>query len=528
MNKSLTLLLALVLLPFSVSSETVVRISDPEHWEPKALSAYVGQTVTFSVPFYVCDNSSGLTVAPRRLYSPTNQELPGSDEYEALRVLNSEKYPTLSGVSGYHRMGERIHNLRVRVNSTTSLTYVSGTWVGNSRLEMQEGPNMAHLDMYGKHQLLVCGFNLEYYLTEAFDPYSSMGPDDSEEHQLQREKVGQALTLINADLFGFVEVQQGPGALREIAQDLTTHTGRRFDYVTDGSAVDGTYTKSGYVYCSDVIEPVYPMVEVEAVVKHRKKIMLFRVRETGEQFIFSINHFKAKSGSASGLDADQGDGQGLYNSSRKREAQEVLARCQTFAQSVSDPDILIMGDLNAYAKEDPITTFTRAGLYDLHRYCHADSSYSYTFHGQAGYLDHAICSPSLLRQVTGMTAFHINSDENDRYTYDKSNDGTMFRCSDHDPVIVGLALDSTRTSIPEVYVNSLEVLTNRQNIIIRNADKPEYPAWVRMVSVDGRELLFTDIHTDEYEVALPTAAGVYIVIVYAGNQQVYRSKVIVP
>ena len=38
-------------------------------------------------------------------------------------------------------------------------------------------------------------------------------------------------------------------------------------------------------------------------------------------------------------------------------------------------------------------------------------AYSYVFDGQAGYLDHALSSPSLVGKVTGADDWHINADE---------------------------------------------------------------------------------------------------------------------
>ena len=128
-----------------------------------------------------------------------------------------------------------------------------------------------------------------------------------------------------------------------------------------------------------------------------------------------------------------------------KEAESVLFHYDIDRGYYGDDDILIMGDLNAYAMEDPITVLREGGMIDLHRAFHADSSYSYVYHGYAGYLDHALCNSTLYPSVTGMVAYHINSDEKDSYAYDNSNDLTMFRCSDHDPVIVGLRLDSVRT-----------------------------------------------------------------------------------
>ena len=47
-------------------------------------------------------------------------------------------------------------------------------------------------------------------------------------------------------------------------------------------------------------------------------------------------------------------------------------------------------------------------------------AYSYVFDGQAGYLDHALASASLLAQVTGAADWHINADEPDVLDYDTS------------------------------------------------------------------------------------------------------------
>src|SRR4030095_7460075 len=74
-------------------------------------------------------------------------------------------------------------------------------------------------------------------------------------------------------------------------------------------------------------------------------------------------------------------------------------------------------------------------------------AYSYTFDGQAGYLDHALANTSMLGQVTGAADWHINSDEPDVLDYDTTFkppeqealwEPNAYRTSDHDPVVVGL------------------------------------------------------------------------------------------
>jgi len=64
-----------------------------------------------------------------------------------------------------------------------------------------------------------------------------------------------------------------------------------------------------------------------------------------------------------------------------------------------DPDILILGDLNAYSKEDPIRILTNASLTNLlEQFSPLD--YSYVYNGATGYLDHSIASISMSKQVT--------------------------------------------------------------------------------------------------------------------------------
>ena len=86
----------------------------------------------------------------------------------------------------------------------------------------------------------------------------------------------------------------------------------------------------------------------------------------------------------------------------------------------------------------------------------ATNAYSYVFDGQWGYLDHALASASLVAQVTGAAECHINADEPSvlDYNTDFKSPGQVatlyapdkFRTSDHDPVIVDLALSPAAES----------------------------------------------------------------------------------
>ena len=447
-------------------------------------------------------------------------------EYRTLVSLNSNGSIRLENYwSSYPesqiRTGVKVYNLKAKVYAD-HLVMESGEWRGNLRADLEKG-----IPDVGDYRLLVCGMNLEYYLNQQYDN-SGMGPSSESEHQAQRAKTSKALAKINADLYGFVEIQQGDSAVKEIAADLTKNTGRTFKALPNGTAPNGTYTTALFVYCPDKVKPYGTMQEVRTGVRSRKYMQTFEEIETGERFIFSMNHFKAKSGSGTGDDANKGDGQGQFNATRVAEANGVIDKYRTMSAALEDEDILIMGDLNAYAKEDPITTFLKNGFYDLHRSFHADSSYSYTFGGTAGYLDHAICSATMLGQVTGMAAFTINSDENDRYTYDKSSgDRTMFRCSDHDPVIVGLRLDSTALPDTSVTIENVGLLRGAENFVIRHALDLTAPAYYRIFSISGILMEQGKIVAEEQEIARPTQKGLFIVVLYT-KKETYSFKLINP
>ena len=111
-------------------------------------------------------------------------------------------------------------------------------------------------------------------------------------------------------------------------------------------------------------------------------------------------------------------------------------------------DFLVIGDLNAYIAEDPITALKNAGFTNLVESSGGPNAYSYVWDGQAGALDHALASATLVPQVAETVEWHINADEPAFHDYNvtQTRDPAFFdpdvpyRASDHDPVIVGLDL----------------------------------------------------------------------------------------
>jgi len=196
----------------------------------------------------------------------------------------------------------------------------------------------------------------------------------------------------------------------------------------------------------------------------------FMVNATGAKFTVVVNHLKSKGSDCNDIvigpnpndfDIDTGDGQGNCSQTRRAAAEALVDWLATDPTSSGDPDFIIMGDLNSYAQEDTIDEI-KAGSDDLvgtsddftnliaHFQEDPDNkvyAYSYTFDGQAGYLDYALANASLFPQITGAADWHINSDEPDILDYDTTfkppaqdalYEVNPYRTSDHDPVVVGL------------------------------------------------------------------------------------------
>ena len=123
-------------------------------------------------------------------------------------------------------------------------------------------------------------------------------------------------------------------------------------------------------------------------------------------------------------------------------------------------DFLILGDLNAYSQEDPITTIESAGYDDLIEAFGgtgvADGVYSFNFFSESASLDHALSTPDMTAHVTVAAIWHINSDEPRALDYNNEFNQPLlyspdeFRSSDHDPLVVGLYADSDGDGVLDV------------------------------------------------------------------------------
>ena len=299
-------------------------------------------------------------------------------------------------------------------------------------------------------------------------PTDCRGAENQTEFDRQTAKTVAGILATQADIIGVIEIENdgyGPdSAIQDLVNRLNAATAPGTYAFIDVDAATGQVNalgtdaiKVGFIYQPGVVTPVGTTAALNSVTfvtggdsadRNRPALaQAFKENASGASFVAVVNHLKSK-GSACDV-ADAGDGQGNCNIVRTTAANELAAWLATDPTGSGQPDVIILGDLNSYAKEDPIMALQNAGYINLIDAFNGPDAYSYVFNGQWGYLDYAMGNGALNTQATGVFEYHINADEPNVLDYNtnfKSSGQVVslyapdqFRNSDHDPVLVDLA-----------------------------------------------------------------------------------------
>ena len=435
-----------------------------------------------------------------RLFTGTSIDDPGAPALartlsNSLRQItlddaNSAENPTVLrhpngapfGLSNRFRGGDTVQNAVGVLGYDFNLYRIMPTGPADY---VSSNPRAASPDWVGDLQVAAMS-TLNFFLTLDYPPGNPLdnkcGPsqnvecrgadaDQPTEFTRQRTKLLAALAGFDADVIGLTELENTTGVdpLSDVTNGIVPGLNLLLGagtYAAINTGVIGVDAiRLGLIYKPAVVTPVGTFKILDSIVDPRfldtlsrpSLAQTFEVNATGARFTVALNHLKSKGATCVG-DPDLGDGQGNCNLARKAAARALVDWLATDPTGSGDPDFLIMGDLNSYAKEDPITAI-RAGADDtlgtgddytnlIYTYV-GPYAYSYVFDGQAGYLDHALASYPLAPQATGVTVWHLNADEPDVLDYDTTfkpaaqdalYEPNGFRTSDHDAVIVGLNL----------------------------------------------------------------------------------------
>ncbi|MEM7476383.1 MAG: ExeM/NucH family extracellular endonuclease, partial [Planctomycetota bacterium] len=315
----------------------------------------------------------------------------------------------------------------------------------------------------GQAGVTVASFNVLNYFTTIDDGSNiARGADSAAEFARQESKLVSAIIGLNADVIGLMEIENNLEAENQLVAALNKELGQEafkgcglpegFESAPGGSDA----IRVGIIYRSDRVETTgdVSMINNTAYYHARTPIVQgFQSKSSSRAFQVIVNHFKSKGGAdrADAANKNKGDGQSAYNATRRSQALAICDYIDEVTKVDGSARVLVIGDLNAYGQEDPIDAMRARGLVDLQERLAVPGesgdpaeSFSYIYYGQAGSLDHAIATEAMVADITGVAAWHINSDEPRFLDYNQEyNPAAVFapdpyRSSDHDPVLVGI------------------------------------------------------------------------------------------
>ena len=448
-------------------------------------------------------------------------------------------YPAFNAEDGYLRIGDKLNGLEGALGYSYNLfRLVASNRIDSSDIDHSGWDRVETPELAEAGDLRVASFNVLNFFTtvvggDANPTGSNRGALTVSEFEKQRTKIVSAITRLNADVVGLMEIENnGYGdnsAIANLVEALNAAQPDEADHYRwiaspDGQPIGTDAITVGLIYRPASVTPqgaasliVLPVQQAEALDASGKPVAINQgMRESLLQQFSSpkgdapltlvVNHLKSK-GSACFEDypdyasADPLDGQGHCNALR-------VSAAKVLGESLKDMsgDLLIIGDLNAYGMEDPIRVLTSYdpaaqprqimsasfttlagqpfeesgsalgkgyGFVNLNTRFHGTDTYSYSYEGELGNLDHALANPSLAAKVIGIEDWHINSAESNFFEYGSKYTGQLaksdgpFSASDHDPVLVAIqyplppagviSLDSAAASVEEGSALSLTV-----------------------------------------------------------------------
>ncbi|MBC8033024.1 MAG: ExeM/NucH family extracellular endonuclease, partial [Chitinophagaceae bacterium] len=205
---------------------------------------------------------------------------------------------------------------------------------------------------------------------------TSRGANTLVEFNRQRAKIISAIKALNADIVGLIEIENdGSGsnsAIADLVNGLNAATAPgTYALIADPTGVNGNTgtdeIKQAIIYKPSAVTPS-GLAKADMDPAHNRPpiAQAFISNASGEKFSVVVTHFKSKSCTgASGLNTDQGDGQGCFNQSRKLQSIAFLVFMETVKDYSGDADIIAVGDYNAYGEEDPLDILVNGGLIKL-------------------------------------------------------------------------------------------------------------------------------------------------------------------
>ncbi|GLS24822.1 ExeM/NucH family extracellular endonuclease [Marinibactrum halimedae] len=357
--------------------------------------------------------------------------------------------------------------------------------------------------------LSIASFNvLNYFNGEVlddgsitFDYEENRGARSAEQFELQKARIVRALLDMDADIVGLMEMENDgfgkDSAIRDLVKALNAAAGyKAYRYIwtfnTELTGTDAVF--NAIIYKPRVVIPWGRMQSVEMpiqdndgylVLSRPSVIQNFLHKSSGNKVAVAVSHLRSKRPRCieDNMPTDIESAQGGCNSYR---VSSVVKLGEALESMRLPKNVVLLGDFNAYSKEDPISILTdydpttrgyeimtaanteldngeAVAVSKNYGYVNSQdlveaSTYSYYYYDtdQVGSLDHVLLSPSAAERVVDATNWDINASELYQLQYHQAlrfNNGANgdaidftaigpYRSSDHNPVIVNLELQS--------------------------------------------------------------------------------------
>ena len=458
------------------------------------------------------------------------------ESYKPIRFERPSFMKDFDADINHLRVGDQITNLEgVVVADNDGMRLIPMNVISTDDI-IRNNPRIDELDDPSDQQLRVMALNMFNYFNDSVggDPSVAAvnyGSSDQNEFRLQREKLLRAAKNSKADVMVLTKISnngyKGGSALEDFINELNfllppedsfAFVRPELEDLHEGKYLGTTPHQVAIIYKSSKVQPVgkakvIPLPEQIAAagafdsnpqsapspefsVKQRASLAQ-RFNKNGHEIMLVGVHLKSKGSSCledwmnANSESPKTTPQGNCNNLRVSGA---LALREALANEKGG--VLMLGDFNSYAKEDPILALTDwnpaqytgkqiktarytqmpdeevrsealilsrgAGYmtppYDPHLYGefgrspeqHQDKDeylpFNYEFEGRMGALTHAIVSPELGSKIKKAGYWHINSPESPLFRYSGKYSGDIVKSEDqfassrHDPLVVTFAM----------------------------------------------------------------------------------------
>jgi len=279
------------------------------------------------------------------------------------------------------------------------------------------------------------------------------GASTRAQFQQQQQRLIEALLAPDPDILAVTELENDGYGPHSAIATLAAALGSHWRFVSTPGEDGDDAIRTGLLYHSARVHAVGPPTRLASgpfSTRGRPPLAQdFRRADSKHTVRVVVPHLKSKScRGARGQDRDQADGQGCYAGRRTAQAEALANWSGTASADPRSAGTLIIGDLNSYARERPLSVLAETGFASMVHQFHPCTDkrcrhYTYRYGGAKGTLDYALACEKLRPRVIAAQSWLVNADEPRALGYQGAlspDPNGPWRSTDHNPVIIDLRL----------------------------------------------------------------------------------------